>query len=317
MYYLCTVKQRDMKTTFKNLQQLIIAFSDESVCKDYMAQLRWGGKPCCPYCANEKIYNIENNKRYKCATCKKKFSVTVGTIMEDSNIPLSKWFTALYLCTSHKKGISSHQLAKDIGVTQKSAWHMIHRIREMARMKNPTVLTGTVQADESFFGGKNKNRHEHKKVKDSQGRSVKDKTPVFGLLSDGKVNLEVVTDTKAVTLKPIIEAMVEKGAILVTDEWGAYNGLNKDYQHEVIKHNEGNYVTDSGFSTNSLEGFWSLFKRGIFGIYHKVSPKHLNRYCDEFAFRYYTRTMGETERFDMALTRLETTLSYKQLTHKA
>jgi len=305
-----------MKTQFKNLQQLIVAFSDESVCKDYMAQLRWDGKPCCPYCANEKIYNIEDNKRYKCATCKKKFSVTVGTIMEDSNIPLSKWFMALYLCTSHKKGISSHQLAKDIGITQKSAWHMIHRIREMARLKNPTTLTGTVQVDESFFGGKNKNRHRNKKVKDSQGRSVKDKTPVFGLLSDGKVNAGVVPDTKAVTLKPIIDLMVEKGAIVVSDEWGAYNGLNSDFQHEVVRHNDGTYVNEGGFHTNSLEGFWSLFKRGIFGIYHKVSAKHLNRYCDEFAFRYNTRAMGEAQRFDMALTRLETTLSYKQLIQK-
>lgn len=303
-----------MKATFKNIQQLITVFKDEDMCREYLAQQRWGGKPCCPYCANETIWNIEGGKRYKCATCKKKFSVTVGTIMEDSNIPLSKWFIAIYLCTSHKKGISSHQLAKDIGITQKSAWHMIHRIREMARMKNPTILTGTIQADETFVGGKNKNRHANKKIKLSQGRSVKDKTPVFGLLSDGKVNIGVVPDTKAVTLKPIITDMVEKGAIIVTDEWGAYNGLNKDYQHEVVKHNAENYVTDKGFHTNSLEGFWGLFKRGIFGIYHKVSPKHLNRYCDEFEFRYNTRKMGETERFDMALTRIETTLPYKQLT---
>lgn len=305
-----------MKPNFSNIQNLINTFKDEDTCRKYLVDLRWGGEPSCPYCANENIWKIEGGKRYKCATCKKKFSVTVGTIMEDSNIPLSKWFIAIYLCTSHKKGISSLQLHRDLGITQKSAWHMIHRIREMARVKNPTIISGTVQADESFFGGKNKNRHADKKVKESQGRSTKDKTPVFGLLADGKVNTGVVPDTKAVTLKPIITQMVEKGAIVVTDEWGGYNGLSKDFTHEVVKHNEGNYMTASGLHTNSIEGFWSLFKRGIFGIYHYASAKHLNRYCDEFAFRYNTRTMGEAQRFDMALTRLETTLPYKQLTQQ-
>ena len=304
-----------MKPTFKNIQQLANNFKDESVCREYLAQQRWNGKPVCPYCANENIWNIENGKRYKCATCKKKFSVTVGTIMQDSNVPLSKWFIAIYICTSHKKGISSLQLHRDLGITQKSAWHMIHRIREMVRQKNPSIFAGTVQADESFFGGKNKNRHNDKKIKESQGRSVKDKTAVFGLFSDVKVNTEVVPDTKAKTLKPIITAMVEQGAIMVTDEWGAYNGLSKNFQHEVINHKKGEYVRD-GFSTNGLEGFWSLFKRGVYGIYHSTSKQHLHRYCDEFSFRYNTRNIEENERFNLALTKCETTLPYKQLIQK-
>jgi transposase-like protein len=305
-----------MKPKFSNIQQLTIAFQDEAVCREYLANMRWvGGKPVCPYCTTDKVWNIEGGKRFKCATCKKKFSVTVGTIMEDSNIPLSKWFIAIWYCTSHKKGVSSLQLHRDLGITQKSAWHMIHRIREMVRKKNPTILTGTIQADETFVGGKNKNRHADKKVKESQGRSFKDKTPIFGLLSEGKVNMSVVPDTKAKTLKPIIAALVEKGAIVVTDEWGAYNNLS-NYQHEVVRHNDNEFVNKNGHHTNSLEGYWGLFKRGIFGIYHYASRKHLGRYCDEFSFRYNTRNLGEAERFDISLTKCETTLPYKQLIAK-
>ncbi len=259
---------------FKSLPQILNHFKDKETCVKFLEEQRWGGKPICPKCGCKKVYSIEGGKRYKCADkeCYKKFSVTVGTVFENSKVPLNIWFAAIYLATAHKKGISSLQLHRDLGVTQKTAWFMLHRIREMLRQKAPTLLSGEVQADETFVGGKNKNRHVDKKIKESQGRSVKDKTPVFGLLSDGKVKTTVVPDTKATTLKPIIEDMVEKGSIVVTDEWGAYNGLKKDYQHEVVKHNEKQFMTN-GFHTNSMEGFWSLLKRGIFGIYHSASPK--------------------------------------------
>ena len=189
---------------------------------------------------------------------------------------------------------------------------MLHRIREMLRIKQSPLLKGTIEADETFIGGKNKNRHESKKVKESQGRSVKDKTPVFGLLNDGSVNTEVVKDTKADTLKSIIKSMVEKGAILVTDEWNGYNGLKNDYNHQVIKHNEGKY-TKGEFHTNSIEGFWSLLKRGIFGIYHSTSPQHLKRYCDEFSYRYNTRKIDDSDRFMISLTQVDGRLTYQQL----
>ena len=306
-----------MELKFKSLPALLKHFQDEDVCKDFLIQQRWNGNPTCPHCGSIKAPYI-TNRGYKCSEklCNKKFSVTTGTIFENTKIKLSLWYAAIYIASAHKKGISSHQLSRDLGCTQKTAWHMLHRIREGMRNKNPQVLTGSIQADETFVGGKNKNRHEHKKVKESQGRSVKDKTPVFGLLSKGQVSTEVVPDTKASTLKPIIEAMVEKGAIMITDEWGAYNGLSKDYQHEVLKHNEGQFVNANNFHTNSVEGFWSLLKRGIFGIYHSVSPKHLNRYCDEFSYRYNTRKITDVTRFNLSLKNIEGGLTYKQLIQK-
>ena len=300
---------------FKSLPQILTHFKDKETCIKFLEQQRWNGKPECPKCGHsKKIYKIENGKRYKCGNneCGKKFSVTVGTVFENSKIPLNMWFAAIYLATAHKKGISSLQLHRDLGVTQKTAWFMLHRIREMMRDKAPALLEGEVQADESFVGGKNKNRHADKKVKDSQGRSVKDKTPVFGLANKGHVNLKVVPDTKATTLKPIIASMVEEGAIIVTDEWAAYNGLSRDYQHRVVKHNQGEYVRD-GFHTNTMEGFWSLLKRGIYGIYHHASSKHLSRYCDEFSYRYNTRNLADPERFTASLAQVNGRLTYKQL----
>jgi transposase-like protein len=302
-----------MELHFKSLPKLLDHFKDNATCIAFLEQQRWGKNPICPHCGNKEVYRT--NRGFKCKGCSKKFTVTVGTVFENSKIKLNIWFAAIYLCTAHKKGISSLQLHRDLGVTQKTAWFMLHRIREMLRQKKSPLLQGTVQADETFVGGKNKNRHADKKIEASQGRSVKDKTPVFGLVNEGKVNTEVITDTKATTLKPIIEAMVEKGAIVVTDEWNGYTGLSIDYDHQVIKHNEGKYKHGE-FHTNSVEGFWSLLKRGIFGIYHYASPQHLNRYCDEFSYRYNTRKIDDSDRFMASLTKVNGRLTYKQLIHK-
>ena len=268
------------KMTFNSFSQMLEKLPDETACRNFLEQVRWQGVPACPHCGvqDKGHYQLKSKGvfkgQYKCKYCRERFTVTVSTMFEGSHIPLRKWFIAMYIFSSHKKGISSLQLGRDLGITQKSAWFMLGRLRNSFKAKMKIKFTGTTQADESFFGGKNKNKHADKKTKESQGRSVKDKTPIFGLLSEGKVNTEVVKDTKAKTLKPIIASMVEKGAIMVTDEWGAYNGLAKDFQHEVINHKRGEYVRD-GFSTNGLEGFWSLLKRGIYGIYHSASPKHL------------------------------------------
>ena len=302
-----------MELHFKSLPKLLDHFKDNATCIAFLEQQRWGKNPICPHCGNKEVYRT--NRGFKCKSCEKKFTVTVGTVFENSKIKLNIWFAAIYLCTAHKKGISSLQLHRDLGVTQKTAWFMLPRIREMLRQKKSPLLQGTIQADETFVGGKNKNRHADKKVEESQGRSVKDKTPVFGLVNEGKVNTEVIPDTKATTLKPIIEAMVEKGAIVVTDEWNGYSGLGIDYNHQIIKHNEGKYKHNE-FHTNSVEGFWSLLKRGIFGIYHYASPQHLNRYCDEFSYRYNTRKIDDSDRFMNSLTRTDGRLTYKQLTHK-
>lgn len=302
---------------FKSVLDVMNHFRDDKTCIEHIINKRWGGKPVCVKCGNmDKIYRIEGGKRLKCSACKQKFSITVGTVFEGIHISLQKAFAAVYLITAHKKGISSCQLARDLGITQKTAWLLLHKIRQTAEQKAPQMLTGITQADESFVGGKNKNRHKDKKVKESQGRSVKDKTPIFGLLNNGQVINQVIPDTKAETLKPIIADMVQKGSIIVTDEWNAYNGLNKDFQHEVIKHNEGEYVTGTGFSTNGLEGYWSLFKRGIYGIYHYASPKHLHRYTHEFSYRYNTRGVTDVERFNNTLCRIDGKLTYKQLIQK-
>lgn len=302
-----------MDLQFNSLLELLDYFNEESTCIEFLEQMRWKGEPKCPHCKCKKVYRT--NRGFKCSNkdCYKKFSVKVGTIFENSKIKLRLWFAAIYLCTAHKKGISSLQLHRDIGVSQKTAWFMLHRIREMIKQKNPQMLEGEVQCDETYVGGKNKNRHADKKIKQSQGRSTKDKTPVFGMVNKKRVVTRVVSDTKAVTLKPIINDMVKQGSIVVTDEWLGYKGVSSTHDHQVIKHKERQFVSN-GFHTNSIEGFWSLLKRGIYGIYHNVSREHLMRYCDEFSYRYNTREIKDCERFVHSMNNVEGRLKYKQLT---
>lgn len=301
---------------FNNLTDLLTKFRDEKTCIEHLAFQRWeNGIPVCPYCKNVGAYNIEDGKRYKCKykECHKKFSVRVGTIFEDSNISLRIWFGAIYLATSHKKGISSLQLHRDLGITQKTAWFLMQRIREMLKDKDAERMQNPSEADETFIGGKEKNKHQHKRSKGTQGRSTKTKQAVFGILErDNKVVVAHVPDTSAESLQPIIYERVEAGAIINTDEWTGYNGLNEIYKHQIVNHGRGEYVTGNSH-TNTLEGFWSLLKRGIYGIYHQVSPKHLERYCEEFAYRYNTRRMKDSKRFNHALKQSSGRLSYNQL----
>lgn len=305
---------------FNSLTTMLAALPDDAACRSYLEQKIWNGTPTCPYCKCTKAYTLKTKGvfkgMYKCGDCKQRYTVTIGTMFEGSHVPLRKWFIAIYIFSLHKKGISSHQLASDLGVTQKTAWFMLSRIRQAFSQKDADIKQdGCFQADETFIGGKNKNRHADKKVIESQGRSVKDKTPVFGLLqSGGKVRTAVITDTKASTIKPIIKRMVAEGAIIITDEWVAYKGLASTHSHVVLNHKENEYVR-GGFHNNGIENFWSHLKRGIYGIYHHVSPKHLTRYCDEFAFRYNARKESVNERFDYSLLN-STKLTYKKLTSK-
>lgn len=302
------------KPKFTNLIQLTQYFSDEANCSTYLEQLRWNGAPACPYCNHTKIYRFGNGKIFKCAKCRKKFSATVGTIFENTKISLQKWFVAIYIASSHKKGVSSLQLAKDLGVTQKTAWFMLHRIREMLTTNNPLLLCNHVEVDETFIGGRATNKH--KKVRDElkkAGTGYIHKVPVLGFLQrGGNVQTYIPTGVSGLILKPIIRENIQPGSILMTDGFGAYSGLNKDYQHEVINHEKDEYVRGE-FHTNSIEGFWSQLKRGIYGIYHQVSPKHLHRYCNEFAYRYNTRRQTEVERFDHAIRQSGKRLKYQNL----
>ncbi len=305
-------------TIFKSLVHLIETLQTENDCREFLEKLRWNYQPICPHCGSvsENHYKLRSRGRfkglYKCKDCRNRFTVTVGTMFEGSHIPLRKWFLAIYIFSSHKKGISSVQLAKDINVTQKTAWFMLSRIRHNFRDKSEIIFEGITQADETYVGGKNKNRNRKKKLKNTQGRSLKAKVPVFGLISNGYVYTKVIPNAKGKTLKGIIEELVAKGSIIVTDGWRGYKGLSKDYIHKIIEHNKGIYAKGK-YHTNSIEGFWSQLKRGIIGVYHVTSPKHLSKYCDEFAFRYNTRKLKDGERFNLALVSAEDRLEYRCL----
>jgi hypothetical protein len=302
-------------TEFKSLIDLLKKFPAEQTCIDHLEAIRWDGNVVSPFDETSKVYKCAGNK-YKCKNTGKYFNVRTGTIFEDTKIGLQKWFMAIYIVGSHKKGISSHQLARDIEVTQKSAWFMLHRIRYAFGHENfQHTFNDVVSADETFVGGKNKNRHADKKVANSQGRSFKDKTPVLGLMQNGHVNLTVIPNTQAETIKPVIERMVKEGAILITDDWDAYKALSPKYSHVIVDHQSGEYVRGA-FNTNSVEGFWSHLKRTIYGTYHQVSRKHLHRYCAESAYRYNTRTVKDPQRFNLCLTSIDKRLKYNDLIRK-
>lgn len=295
---------------YNSLMEVMQYFSNEETCKQHLEKLRWNGKPVCPFCKSEKVYRT--NRGFKCGNkeCYKKFSVTVGTFFENTKISLQKWFVAMYLCTSHKKGISSLQLAKDIKVAQKTAWFMLHRIREMMKDKAPQMLDSTVECDETYIGGKNKNRHYSKKL---EGKGTANKQPVFGLIErNGNVVAMPVQKADGDTLLPIIKKHVIEGSTLMTDEHGAYFYMDAVYNHCVIRHSSKIYV-NGDIHTNSIENFWSMLKRGIIGVYHQVSVKHLAKYCNEFAFRYNTRKLDEQTRLDVAGMQCQGRLKYNDL----
>jgi transposase-like protein len=314
-------------TPFNSIFDLIAAFPDEQSCIDHLEKLRWNDTIVSPFNPDSTVYKCSAN-RYRCKESGKYFNVRQGTIFEGTKISLKNWFMAIYLFTCHKKGISSHQLARDLTITQKTAWFMLQRIRYA--MEHETFLTymeGTIEADETFVGGKNKNRHKDKKVPHSQGRAFIDKTPVLGLLEkevaetierphklnpdkivkekivskESHLRCFVVSDTKASSIQPIIKQNVKAGSTIYSDEWWAYNGLNGVYKHSIVDHAKGQYVNDSGTTTNTLEGAWGQFKRTIIGTYHVVSRKHLQKYSDEFVFRYNLRKASADTRFNLFL----------------
>lgn len=294
---------------------------DEKSCREFLEETRWQGEPICPHCHCQsegecyQHYKLKTrgkfNGLYKCRRCKKRFTVTVGTMFEGSHISLQNWFYAIYIFLNHKKGISSVQLAKDIHVTQKTAWFMLNRIRHNFEDKVQVQFKEETQVDETYVGGKNRKRSGKK---GTQGRNTTIKTPVMGLLSNGKVYTIIIPEASGKILKGIIRTLVPKTTTVVTDGWKGYNRLNKSgYSHEIVIHKEGEYVNDAGFHTNSIEGFWSHLKRGIKGIYHLVSRKYLQMYCNEFAFRYNTRGLDDIQRFTYFLPSLSKRLKYQEL----
>lgn len=291
-----------------NLITFYERFRDEQVCRDYLEEMRWPDEITCPKCGViGKAYKYSDGKTFKCAACRKQFTVRVGTIFEDSKLPLQKWFLAIYLATSLKKGISSIQLSKYLGITQKTAWYMLHRIRyavDSGSYDKP--LDGDVEMDETYVGGRRPMK-----------QKMDNKTPVVGAVErQGRVHAQVTTDASATTLQKVIRERVSAQANLYTDEWRGYHRAAQFVlAHKAVNHS-AHLWADGSAHTNTIEGFWSHLKRGIDGIYHHVSPKHLQRYCDEYQYRYNTREMTDSERFADWFLRIKHNdkLFYKELT---
>ncbi|MBZ5679900.1 MAG: IS1595 family transposase [Acidobacteriia bacterium] len=302
------------------LQEAIIHFADYDNCHALMIQLRWpDGKVKCPRCGAEKVTYLAKTRVWKCYAGHQKptFSLKTGTLFEESPLSLDKWLPALWLIVNCKNGISSCELARDLGVTQKTAWFMAHRLRYALKDGGFDLLSGEVEADETFIGGKARNMHVAKRQRRITGTGGKDKTAVMGILQrGGKVHTVVVPNRRKKALQAEVVKHVEAGSALYTDALLSYEGLASDYAHKVIDH-AVEYV-DGRVHTNGLENFWSLLKRGISGTYVSVEPFHLFRYLDEQSFRYnYRKEMNDFDRFRLALSQIAgKRLTYRHLTGK-
>jgi transposase-like protein len=312
----------------KSLQDAIVYFSNPDNCIAYLAAKRWPSGVICPICGSESVSAFNPQRRtWKCAKHhpKREFSVKVGSLCEDSAIGLDKWLTALWMLTNCKNGISSCELARDLQVTQKTAWFMLHRIRLALQDEDFGGKigegSGEVEVDETFIGGKARNMHLTERQRRITATGGKDKTVVFGMLErDGRIRAKVMPDRKRESLQSEIKEHVKAGSALYSDAWHAYKGLETEYQHQVVDH-AMKYV-DGRVHTNGLENFWALLKRGIAGTYVSVEPFHLFRYLDEQAFRYNNRAtkdnpLTDSDRFSYVVTKLfGKRLTFAQLTGK-
>jgi transposase-like protein len=293
-----------------SLQEAIVYFSNPDNCIDYIAIRRWPNGVVCPGCGATKVSFNSNRRTWKCGRHhpKREFSVKVGTIYEDSPISLDKWLTATWMLTNCKNGVSSYEIARDVKVTQKSAWFMLQRIRlAMQDEFFGSKLGGEVEVDETFIGGKARNMHKDVRAQKISGRGkhMTDKVAVMGMLERGaRVRTQVISDRSSGTLQGLVKAHVTAGAEVFTDELHGYWGLNEEYKHQIIDH-AVKYV-DGRVHTNGLENFWSLLKRGLKGTYVAVEPFHLFRYLDEQMFRFNNRAtkynpMNDADRFDIVV----------------
>jgi len=307
----------------KSLQEAILYFSDMNRCIDYLAIRRWPKGVICPTCGSKKVSFSEKRHTWKCGSHhpKREFSVKVGTIYEDSPIGLDKWLAATWMLTNCKNGISSYEVARDLGITQKSAWFMLHRIRLALQDEFfGSKLGGNgegVEVDETYIGGKARNMHLSVKQRRITGRVHDDKTTVMGFLErGGKVRTEIVKDRLRSTVQPMVHKHVQMGTVLYTDELGGYAGLHDAYEHKIIDH--ANKYVDGRVHTNTIENFWSCLKRGLHGTYVSVEPFHLFRYLDEQMFRFNNRKdFKDADRFSLAVSQIVgKRLTFAELTGK-
>lgn len=298
---------------FNSLFDIYTAFPDEKTCIAFLESRRWPNGVVSPFDPTSKVYR-RSDGQYRCSKTEKNFNVRIGTIFENTKLPLRIWFIALFLHHNHKKGISAVQLSRDLGVSEKTAWFMLHKMRRTSHIVHNVTLEGEVEIDETFVGGKNKNRHWNKKVKPNEDGTYPDKTPVMGMLQrGGQVICKVIKDVSAASLTPNILKCVKRTATLFTDGWKGYIPVCKIYKSESVNHRKKIYVIGNAH-TNSIEGFWGTFcKRVIHCIYNAISRKYMQRYFDEFSFRYNTRKASNQERFEMAIAKSNIRVTYNQI----
>jgi len=313
----------------KTLQEAIVYFSDPDRAFEFACKLRWpDGKVFCPRCGSEKSYFIKTRKLWLCRGCDKQFTLKVNSIFEDSPLGLDKWMIAFWMLVNCKNGVSSMEIHRTLGITQKSAWFMLQRLRLALQEKSFVKLGGPgseVEVDETYIGGKARNMHRSKRERLSRDGGLQgghDKAVVMGMLErEGQVRARVIPNRKDQHIRPTIKEFIDPGTILMTDEFDAYNRLGGEYVHKMVNHLE-RYV-DGTIHTNGIENFWSLLKRGLGGTYISVEPFHLFRYVDEQAFRFNTRKdedgtkISDSARFAEAMSRIDGhRLTYSQLTGK-
>jgi transposase-like protein len=289
-------------------------FSDPETCVQFVAALRWPNGPECPECRGRELSYLSTRRIWKCKACKRQFSVKIGTIFEDSPIGLDKWLASIWMIANAKNGISSHELGRAVGLTQKSAWFVLHRIRLAMQTGTFRKLSGEIEVDETYIGGRARFMHKSVRAKKITGTGASDKTAVMGVMQrNGEVRTMVIRDTKKRTLDPSVRQHVEPGATIYSDSAYGYSGLDDDYTHETVDH-AVEYVRGQ-VHTNTIENFWSLLKRGLKGTYISVEPFHLFRYLDEQVYRFNKRKANDYSRFAWVVAQVTgRRLTYSELT---